>query len=199
MSHSRTINVYSNKAKALTLAQNDLINFNMADVLSYCRNELVWSLARLGYYLFAISALLTGGLTAYLLAPIGSYIFFGRWNFIPYLKFFPKIMKQGYWFVGLMIRNPGNVSLFEIGLSDPPMSGPDRNEIRISKQWEYSDKDCTDCTMCCKKLNCPLVASNGNCLSYNTFFWRYFLCGRFPQNQKQIDFYECRKWAVRYN
>jgi len=36
------------------------------------------------------------------------------------------------------------------------------------------------------------------CKSYGSFFWRYFNCGRYPENTKQIHYYECKKWE-RYN
>ncbi len=29
-----------------------------------------------------------------------------------------------------------------------------------------------------------------------SFFWRYFNCGRFPSQQSEIDYYGCPKWVV---
>jgi len=159
-----------NRSKAVSISLDELNNICMEDIRLYCQNELKWALARLGYYLYVIIGMLTGGLTVYLLAPIGSYIFFGSWNCFPYIKYFPKMLRQGYRFVWMMIVHPESIHFFQIGLSDPPMPQPDQNEVRISKNWDFSEKQCAGCIICCKKLNCPLIDKNGDCLSYQSFY-----------------------------
>jgi hypothetical protein len=34
------------------------------------------------------------------------------------------------------------------------------------------------------------------CLSYGSLYFGYLFCGRYPQNQGQIDLYQCPKWEV---
>jgi hypothetical protein len=34
-------------------------------------------------------------------------------------------------------------------------------------------------------------------MSYNSFYWRYFNCGRYPTSQQEIDLYECPKWIMK--
>jgi len=34
-------------------------------------------------------------------------------------------------------------------------------------------------------------------MSYDSFYWRYFNCGRYPAAQNQIDYYECPKWIMK--
>jgi len=34
------------------------------------------------------------------------------------------------------------------------------------------------------------------CLGYNSFYWRYFNCGRYPSFEEEISYYGCRKWAL---
>lgn len=41
-----------------------------------------------------------------------------------------------------------------------------------------------------------LDTERNRCRSYGSFFWRYFNCGRYPENSEQIRFYECNKWEV---
>ncbi|MEE8434399.1 MAG: hypothetical protein V3S64_06380, partial [bacterium] len=37
----------------------------------------------------------------------------------------------------------------------------------------------------------------GLCQGYDSFFWRYFNCGRYPSNQREIEFYLCNKWSLK--
>ena len=34
-------------------------------------------------------------------------------------------------------------------------------------------------------------------MGYDSFYWRYFNCGRYPANQEEIDWYECPKWIMK--
>jgi hypothetical protein len=67
----------------------------------------------------------------------------------------------------------------------------------ISPAWENGES-CADCGKCCKKIQCPLQEETYNrCMGYDSFYWRYFNCGRYPAGQGDIDRYECPKWVMR--
>jgi hypothetical protein len=34
------------------------------------------------------------------------------------------------------------------------------------------------------------------CRGYDSFYWRYFNCGRFPSNAEETHYYSCGKWRV---
>jgi hypothetical protein len=35
------------------------------------------------------------------------------------------------------------------------------------------------------------------CRGYDSFFWRYFNCGRYPTEQREIEYYLCNKWQFK--
>ena len=52
---------------------------------------------------------------------------------------------------------------------------------------------------CCKPGGavCPLLDSEQQrCLGYNSFYWRYFNCGRYPSFAEEVHYYDCRKWTL---
>ena len=34
------------------------------------------------------------------------------------------------------------------------------------------------------------------CHGYDSFYWRYFNCGRFPSTAEETHYYNCAKWRV---
>ncbi|MGE5839050.1 MAG: hypothetical protein ACM34H_03890, partial [Deltaproteobacteria bacterium] len=84
-----------------------------------------------------------------------------------------------------------------VSLTAPPMSKPDLSLVAINPVWENGEA-CADCGKCCKKIRCPLQEkTHSQCMGYDSFYWRYFNCGRYPSNQGDIDRYECPKWVMR--
>ena len=44
---------------------------------------------------------------------------------------------------------------------------------------------------------CPLLDENlGLCRGHDSFYWRYFNCGRFPSVSAELDYYNCHKWVL---
>jgi hypothetical protein len=55
---------------------------------------------------------------------------------------------------------------------------------------------CTRCAKCCKMLQCDYLAYNKKdreyyCSVYNTPYWIFGSCGRYPIDQQDIDDYNC--------
>lgn len=140
---------------------------------------------------------LTGGLLAYPLAPIVTYYLFSDWRFWRYVHMLPALSKGFY---GILYRNltdPQYRALYSIPLGAPPRSGPDLGEVRLTATWTAGAQDCADCQACCTQIQCPLLdTKTGLCRSYDSFFWRYFNCGRFPLTQEYIQYYSCPKWEM---
>jgi hypothetical protein len=94
-----------------------------------------------------------------------------------------------------MGRNPQYRGMFAIPLTAPPMMGPDLSRARVRADWNHSESGCNGCVECCIRRACPLLDREKNqCRSYGSFFWRYFNCGRYPENNEQIRYYDCPKW-----
>jgi hypothetical protein len=59
---------------------------------------------------------------------------------------------------------------------------------------------CTRCAKCCKMLQCEYLAYDKNsheyfCSVYNTPYWIFGACGRYPVDQSDIDDYNCPGFA----
>jgi hypothetical protein len=157
--------------------------------------EMNWALARLGFLFFSAVAILTGGLIAIPLAPVYSWYFLGSpfaRGYFTYL--YPVIFTTFKILYRLLTRKAYRV-YFSVHLTAPPVMSPVKEYIRIRSSWDGPEKDCNGCIQCCVMAECPLLDRKTNrCLSYGSFYWRYFHCGRFPANQGQIEYYACPKW-----
>lgn len=159
--------------------------------------RIKWSFVRILYYITLALAALTGGIATYLLAPIPSYYFFGDFAFWRHIKYFYPLNKQMYRIIYFWLSDHKYRSMFSQPLSSPPMKGPDRTKLKISPKWEHGEYDCAGCVKCCIKISCPMLDSDENkCLVYNSPYWNYFSCGRYPVSQEQIDYYDCFKWQM---
>ena len=151
-----------------------------------------WSGFRLAYIACAGIGLFTAGLGFYLIAPLISHCFFNDWRFWRYLRFFPRIIAHVYRIFYLMLKDR-YAFIFSVPLDSPPQSRPDPSKVEITHDWPHGESSCGTCYNCC--LSCPFVdRTNHRCLSYNSPFWKYFNCGRFPISPKQIEYYRCTKW-----
>jgi len=158
--------------------------------------EFKWAASRLLFYGYISFSLVTvvGG---YLTAPVMTYYFFGDWRFWRHLSPGWKLLLHGWKMVGLILRSENNGFMLSVPLASPPATAPDRDLVRFSPSWEHGSS-CGPCARCCEVIGCPVLEeSTGLCRGYDSFFWRYFNCGRFPSQQPEIDYYGCPKWLMR--
>lgn len=161
--------------------------------VSFQWKKLKWAAARLLFML--CSALgVTTVVGSYVLSPLFCYWFFGDLRFWKYLYLAPSMIIYTYYLTYLYLRGR---SVPSIPLTAPPVSEPNLAAVHINPEWEHGES-CGDCGKCCRRIRCPFQdKANGQCMSYNTFYWRYFNCGRYPASQIEIDLYECPKWVIR--
>lgn len=155
--------------------------------------KLGWALARF-FFIFCSGLSVTTVVGCFILSPLFCYWFFGNVRFWKYLHFVVPMILYSYYLAYLFVRGR---SIPAFSWISPPMRGPDLSAVRINPKWSHGES-CGDCGKCCRTIGCPFQdKKNGTCLSYNTFYWRYFDCGRYPATQREIDFYECPKWIMR--
>lgn len=141
---------------------------------------------------------LTGGLTLYLLAPLSSYWLFNDWRFWKYVHLFHPMLRTVYGQLGMILFDSEYNRFFSVNMTAPPATSPSLALVSVSPAWQSSHCECSGCSRCCRKVGCALLdEETGYCLSYDSFYWRYFNCGRYPATQDQIDFYDCPKWIMR--
>ena len=158
--------------------------------------EMKWATQRLLFYSYLGFCLVTvvGG---FLTFPIFSRTTFGDWRFWRYLDASPRTYLHGWKMSALMIFGKNEGFMMSVPLRSPPHSSPPRTMAYISPEWEFGSS-CGTCDLCCTKINCPILdQKTGLCRGYDSFFWRYFNCGRFPSAQGEIDFYGCEKWRMK--
>jgi hypothetical protein len=140
----------------------------------------------------------TGGAAAYLLGPLYSWYFFNDPRFFRYHRFcFPIVAAFGKLALE-WARSPEYRKVVAGSLTAPPRMEPDLSLVRVRADWSEADGGCNGCVQCCTRRSCPMLDIDQNlCLSYGSFFWRYFNCGRYPESAEQIRYYDCPKWEVR--
>jgi len=160
-------------------------------------NKIKWTTNRIIFILLISAGILSAGLTGLLLAPLYHWYFFREFR-----------ISRKYWSLYMMVvtggrifrewlRNPEYRGMFSIKLFAPPMTGPDDSKVRIRSSWNVNEDTCSGCVKCCSRLACPLMdVEQKRCLGYDSFFWRYFNCGRYPSSDKQIRYYACEKWEM---
>jgi hypothetical protein len=155
-----------------------------------------WALARLtfiGYIVFSVVSLIGGFLTA----PLMTWYFLGDWRFWRYWRAGAGLLPHGLRLVAMMFTH-SRAFMFSVPRTSPPRSAPDRLIVDFRADWPHGDS-CGDCSNCCKAggYACPLLDEEQQvCRGYNSFYWRYFNCGRYPSLAEEIDYYDCRKWAL---
>ena len=155
--------------------------------------KIQWAGARALFTASMIFGISTG-VGSYLLAPFYSYWFFGTFRFWKHIRMWPRLIAYGYYFAYIYLKGD---FVFSIPYTSPPMTRPSLNAVQLNAAWSHGSS-CAACNKCCRKIKCPfLEGSEGRCRSYNSFYWRYFNCGRYPATQDEIDRYECPKWVVR--
>jgi len=159
-------------------------------------SRLKWAGARLLFYAYIGFALfsLVGG---FLSAPLMTKLFFGDWRFWRHWRRGWRLLPHGGVILWMTMRRQGQF-MFSVPLTSPPQSVPDRDRVRLSPQWRHGGS-CGDCQRCCRvmELDCPVLdPGTGFCSGYDSFYWRYFNCGRYPSRQFEIDYYGCDKWLI---
>ncbi len=160
-----------------------------------------WFLVRVLIALLTVLSMLTASLSAFLLGPLYSWMLYRDWRFWRHLRSFPRLTFQAW---RLFLKLTGEAEYRGMtaftSWSDwigPPLSGPDRGIVAVRQDWAHGSKSCGDCGRCCTVIACPSFDPQTHlCASYDSPFWRYFPCGRYPATQAQIDYYACPKWAL---
>ena len=126
-----------------------------------------------------------------------TWCFFGDWRFWRHwsagLGLWPHAIR-----ILRLIASDSQSFMFSVPLTSPPRTIPDPAATTLQPLWPHG-ASCGDCSNCCRPGGsaCPLLdEANGLCRGYDSFYWRYFNCGRFPSGSGEIDYYGCPKWVV---
>jgi hypothetical protein len=157
---------------------------------------LRWALARLAFIIYIVFSVVTliGG---FLTAPLMTWYFFGDWRFWRHWRAGLGLLPHGLRLTAMMAGH-GRAFMFSVPLASPPRSVPDRSVVHFRPDWQHG-ASCGDCSNCCQPGGnpCPLLdAGQLGCRGYNSFYWRYFNCGRYPSFDEEIHYYDCRKWVL---
>jgi hypothetical protein len=155
-----------------------------------------WALARLLFILYIVFSVVTliGG---FLTAPLMTWYFFGDWRFWRHWRAGLGLLPHGLRLTAMMLGH-SRAFMFSVPLVSPPRSVPDPSVAQFRADWKHGES-CGDCSNCCKPGGavCPLLDSDQQgCLGFNSFYWRYFNCGRYPSFEEELHYYDCRKWAL---
>lgn len=155
-----------------------------------------WAVARIVFYIYLVVSLFSvvGG---FITAPLMSWYFFGTWKFWKFWDIAWKMFLHGWMMGGRVVLGDYGGFMFDVAIDSPPHSSPVLSLVQLNPTWEHG-KSCGPCARCCEKINCPILdKQTGRCRGYDSFFWRYFNCGRFPSAQREISYYGCPKWEMK--
>ena len=158
-------------------------------------DRLKWAAHRLLFHSYIGFCLLSvvGG---FLTAPLMTWLFFGDWRFWRHWRSGVGLFPHGYKMMWHMAGGRNGGFILDVSLDAPPSSSVNRELVALKPSWEFG-ATCGPCTRCCSKLGCPVLDyDTGLCQGYDSFFWRYFNCGRYPTSQREIEFYLCNKWSL---
>ena len=150
---------------------------------------------RLYLTLLLILFFFTGGLALFLLAPLYKGAFAPRAS---YRDFRPvRVWAHVYKVIWRSLSNSHYRELYPFKMTDPPMYDNSQSPVQIKASWPGSPDNCDACqNTCCAQITCPMFGEDGRCLSYGSAYFGYYFCGRYPENQGQMDLYNCPKWEV---
>ena len=160
-----------------------------------------WLLVRLGTASLIVLAMLSLSLSAYAFAPLYTRVFYNDWHFWRYWKRFLPLTLHLWKVASKLAFEPRYRKMTSFmrwkDWVAPPRSGPCRDTVQVSANWPHPEESCGECSQCCERIDCPAhEPDNGLCSMYDSVFWHYFPCGRYPGSQQQIDYYECPKWEL---
>jgi hypothetical protein len=158
---------------------------------------LGWGGARLAFYAYIGFSMLTvvGG---FVTAPLMTWLFFNDWRFWRYWGRAWRLFPHSWHIAWQMLKREGRFML-SVPLLSPPRQGPDHDRVELSPLWQHGT-GCGSCQRCCEilSLRCPVLdETTGFCSGYNSFYWRYFNCGRYPSRAAEIRYYGCDKWRMK--
>jgi hypothetical protein len=159
-------------------------------------NQLRWASARLLFIVYIGFSVITlvGG---FLSAPLMTWYFFGDWRFWRHGSSGPGLLLHALRLLKLMLSHNRGF-MFSVPLTSPPRSSPDLTASTLHPLWPHGSS-CGDCSSCCRAGGyvCPLLDETLLlCRGYDSFYWRYFNCGRFPSVTNEIEYYGCQKWVL---
>lgn len=158
--------------------------------------QLNWAALRIIFFLYIVASIFSiiGG---FLTAPIMTYYIFGEWRFWRVWTDAKGLLPHAWRMLALCLVSEGYSFMFNVALTSPPASAPDAERLQIREDWPHGNS-CGQCGRCCVNSKCPVLdKSTGLCLGYDSFFWRYFSCGRYPVVQDDIDYWKCPKWEFK--
>jgi hypothetical protein len=173
-----------------------LFEFGTALNVSQKLTKVRWAAARLtfiAYISFSVVSLLGGFLTA----PLMTWYFFGDWRFWRHWSAGLGLLPHAFRLLNLMLRDNRGF-MFSVPLTAPPRSTPDSATTTLHSNWPHGGS-CGACSNCCRAGGhaCPLLDENlGLCRGHDSFYWRYFNCGRFPSVSAELYYYNCHKWVL---
>jgi len=147
------------------------------------------------YFLFFLF-IITFGLSMFVLAPLYKAAIApnARWRDLNVLKIWPHV----YRVIWRSVSNKAYRDMYPSKLTDPPKLHNNPSEVRIKDSWQGSKDNCDACKLtCCAQIYCPMIDHKGRCLCYGSWYFGYLYCGRHPENQAQMDLYNCPKWEMR--
>lgn len=153
-------------------------------------------MARVGFNVTIGFSVLTG-IGGFVTAPLISWYFFADWRFWRHWSSGWRLLPHGWRLLRLMLRDQ-RAFMLSVPLTSPPRSRPDPSLTTRRAHWPHGES-CGECSECCRPgpYICPLLdEQNGLCRGYDSFYWRYFNCGRFPTIDEEISYYGCAKWHL---
>jgi len=109
----------------------------------------------------------------------------------------PRVWAHVYKVMWRSISKKSYRDMYPAKMSDPPRYDNKHSLVRIKDSWQGDSNNCDLCqNSCCKQIKCPMLDKDGRCFSYGSLYFGYMLCGRYPENQRQMDLYQCPKWEV---
>lgn len=152
-------------------------------------------MVRMYLYVLFILFFFTGGLAMFVLFPLykGAFAPRAALGSLPVFKLWAHMYKVMW----RSISDRSYRDMYPSKITDPPKLHTDRGLVRVKESWDGAEDNCDICeASCCEQLKCPLLGSDNRCMGYDSLFFNYFYCGRYPENQSQIDYYNCPKWEL---
>ena len=151
---------------------------------------------RLYLYFLLILFFFSGGLSMIILAPAYKHAFAPAASYRDF--HIVRVWVHVYKVMWRSMSMKTYRALYPSKLNSPPKMGNDRNFVRIKESWPGAEDNCNLCReSCCAQIRCPMLNEDRQCLSYGSWYFGYFFCGRYPENQSQMDLYRCPKWEMR--